>query len=155
DVVEQTFEAWHVEPEAFDLAICAQAFHWVAADLRFAKAAAALRPGGVLAIFGHVPRPGSGSLRQALDAAYACHAPALTMEAPRLHWYEDEAHRTGDFAESGLFGPVTTRSYAWSQAYTADEYTALVRTYSEHRLLPAAQLDALTAGIHQAIAAHG
>jgi SAM-dependent methyltransferase len=155
DIVEQPFEAWRLEPESFDLVISAQAFHWVAPDVRFVKTGAALRPGGALAVFGHVPFPGSGTLRRAIDAAYTHHAPTLAGEPARINWYEDEPKRTAEFAESNLFGPVTTHRYAWSRVYSADDYTALVRTYSEHRLLAPEQLDALAAAIHSAITAHG
>jgi SAM-dependent methyltransferase len=155
EVVEQSFEAWRLEPESFDLVISAQAFHWVAADVRFVKTAAALRAGGSLAVFGHVPTPGSGGLRTAIDAAYATYAPTLAVEPARLNWYEDVSKRTAEFAASNLFGPVTTHRYAWSRAYGATDYRDLVRTYSEHRLLPPEQLEALVAAIHSAINAHG
>jgi SAM-dependent methyltransferase len=155
EVVEQSFEEWRLENEAFDLVISAQAFHWVAPDVRCVKAADALRPGGALAIFGHVPVPGSGALRSAIDAAYRRHAPSLVAEPGRVNWYEDESSRLAEFTASQRFGPVTTRRYRWSQDYSAADYVALVRTYSEHRLLPPAQLAALTAAIHDAIAAYG
>src|SRR5262249_53247861 len=103
----------------------------------------------------HVPVPGSGALRRAIDAAYRRHAPPLVAEPGRVHWYEDEQQRVAEFAASHLFGSVTTRRYPWSQVYNAADYVALVQTYSEHRLLPPAQLAALTTAIHDAIVEHG
>src|SRR5437870_5484537 len=46
-----TFEEWPVEERAFDLAIAATAFHWIDPAVRCRKTAAALRPGGALALF--------------------------------------------------------------------------------------------------------
>jgi SAM-dependent methyltransferase len=155
DIVEQPFEAWPLEPQSFDLVISGQAFHWVAPDVRFVKTAAALRADGALAVFGHVPLPGPAMLRRAIDAAYRRYAPTLAGAPTRSNWYEDAPQRTAEFAAANRFGPATTRRYAWSQAYSADDYAALVRTYSEHRLLAPEQLDALAAAIHSAIAAHG
>ncbi len=46
-------EAASLAPESLDLVIAAQAFHWFDAARFYASAASALRPGGVLAIFGY------------------------------------------------------------------------------------------------------
>ncbi|MBB5571856.1 MULTISPECIES: class I SAM-dependent methyltransferase [Rhizobium] len=48
---ETTFEAWPGKPETFKLVMAAQSFHWVAPDVRFAKTAEQLAPGGTLAVF--------------------------------------------------------------------------------------------------------
>lgn len=45
-----TFEDWPLPETAFDTVVCAAAFHWLAPDVRFTKAAAALRSGGHLVI---------------------------------------------------------------------------------------------------------
>ena len=45
-----SFEAWPLPREKFDAVVCASAFHWLDPNLRWAKAAAALRAGGCLTI---------------------------------------------------------------------------------------------------------
>ena len=42
-----------------------------------------------------------------------------------------------DFAASGRFGPAAVRRHTWDVAYTADEYVAVLDTYSGHRSMAA------------------
>ena len=49
-----TFEAWDPGGRRFDTVIAAQSWHWVDPASGAAKAATVLRPGGRLAVFGHV-----------------------------------------------------------------------------------------------------
>ena len=62
-----TFEDWVLEPAAFDLVISAQAWHWVAPDVGYVKAHAALAPRGTLALFWNRPQWDNSALRAALD----------------------------------------------------------------------------------------
>src|SRR5262245_13591337 len=45
-----SFEAWSLPAEWFDAVVCANAFHWLDPEVRFASCADALRPGGRLMI---------------------------------------------------------------------------------------------------------
>src|SRR5690348_10002778 len=61
-----TFEDWEPGERRFDAVVCAQAWHWIDPDAGAAKAARALRPGGVLAIFWNAGLPPAS-----LTAAFA------------------------------------------------------------------------------------
>jgi SAM-dependent methyltransferase len=149
EIVELTFEAWPLEKASVDLVVSAQAFHWVDPELRFAKAAAALRPGGALAVIGNVA--GAHSIREELDAAYEEHAPTLAHTSP-MSWYSPGGPFAQLFAaESARFGPVAHRVEPWTQSYTAPDYVELLETFSDHRLLPAAQRQALHAAIRAVV----
>jgi len=154
EVCESTFEDWSLERSAFDLIFSAQAFHWVSAEVRFAKAAEALTPAGSLAVFGNAVVPDSSPLGEAIDAVYARHAPALRGPSP-THWYRDEGPLRNLYADSGRFGPVAHRSHPWSRRYSASEYCDLLRTHSDHRLLSAAERGALFGALSAQIEAHG
>jgi SAM-dependent methyltransferase len=52
-----TFEAWEPAGRTFDAVVAAQSWHWVDPAVGAAKAASVLRPGGRLAVFGHVFEP--------------------------------------------------------------------------------------------------
>ncbi|MER6980061.1 class I SAM-dependent methyltransferase, partial [Streptomyces carpinensis] len=52
-----TFEAWQPAGRTFDAVVAAQSWHWVDPVAGAVKAARVLRPGGRLAIFGHVYEP--------------------------------------------------------------------------------------------------
>jgi SAM-dependent methyltransferase len=154
EVVSHAFESWPLEPGAFRLVISAQAFHWVAPEVRLAKSAAALDPRGALAVFGNVSLGRGSPLREALDQVYAVHAPSLAGPSP-TRWYAEDGPIPRLFAESGDFGPVRSRRYPWSQAFAAADYLDLLRTYSDHLLLLPEQRESLLGAVREAIEAHG
>jgi SAM-dependent methyltransferase len=55
-----SFESWQLPSRKFDAVVCANAFHWLDPDIRFAKSAEALRPGGFLTIL-HVHHVSGGT----------------------------------------------------------------------------------------------
>jgi len=149
-VIERSFEDWALDAGAFDLVMCAQAFHWLSAEIRFSKSRAALRPGGALAVFGSAALLDRSPARAALDAAYAAHAPDL-LGRPASTWYAKSGSLEGLFAASQCFEAPVVRHFAWSIDYPQADYLGLLRTYSDHRLLPddrrATLLDAIAAVI--------
>jgi SAM-dependent methyltransferase len=151
---EATFEAWPPRPAAFKLVVAAQSWHWIAPDIRFAKAAAALKPGGFLAVFGNVSMPLAAPLGHALDRLYARYAPRLLEDAPG-DWYQPGGVAAKIFAETDRFGPATHRRYPWTRQHDASSFIDLLRTRSDCQILEPAQRDALTVAVAAAIDAHG
>lgn len=154
EVLQSTFEEWPVERGAFSLVVSAQAFHWVAPEVRFAKAAVALDACGALAVVGNAPVLQRSPLREAIDAVYAVHAPTLVGPSP-ARWYAEEGPVSDLFAASGCFGLITSRHYPRSQTYSPSEYCDLLRTHSDHRLGPHGQLELLLRALLEAILVHG
>jgi SAM-dependent methyltransferase len=111
EIAVSTFEDYALPREPFDLVISAQAFHWLEPGLRFNKSADALRPGGVLAVFGNKPRHTRDAVYREIDIAYAECAPSMQQSAP-----ENDACVAGDypiareFAEAAQPGLVESRS---------------------------------------------
>lgn len=151
EVVTDSFEHWSLQPASFTLVMSAQAFHWVSPDIRFQKAAAALRPGGHLAIFGATPLREATALRRALDSAYTAYAPAMASAPTSSRWYCANSPTVSLFAASGVFGHVAKLGYHWSQKYKTAEYLNLLRTQSDHRLLPETERETLLAEIGKII----
>jgi trans-aconitate methyltransferase len=152
--VKSTFEAWSPEPATFKMVVAAQAFHWVAPEVRFSKAASVLTQGGALVVFGNVPRPLEPLLRDKFGELYDRFAPSL-KGAPPEAWYLP----SGPFAElldkSKFFASPIHKCYPWSRIHTASSYTDLLRTLSGYRMLEAAQREALLDEIAGAIVRHG
>ena len=73
-----TFEAWEPAGRTFDAVVAGTAWHWVDPVAGAAKAAQVLRPGGVLAPFGHVYQL-PPAVAEALAAAYRRVAPDSPM----------------------------------------------------------------------------
>ena len=153
-VENTTFEAWPIA-RPFDVVMFAQAVHWIAPAVRYAKPAAVLAPGGTLAVIRNETLPFEGGLRDELDAAYArwpagqCEPPVdNVVEASRL------AH-VGEIDASGLYGAVDVRVYPWTATYTAARYLDLLDTYSDHAILAAEHRASLHDAIAQAIERRG
>ncbi len=146
-VVASRFEDAHVDRRAFDLVVSATAFHWVDPSRRYALAADALRPGGSLALLrnDHVAAPSSAPFYRGVRALYARHAPELgaygAPSADELRGFADEVEASGRFRVHG------ERRFEWEERYSAASIVGLLRTYSDHRALPARRRARLHAAI--------
>ena len=151
--VETTFESWPLKPGGFRLIIAAQSWHWVSPALRFAKAAEALSPGGSLAVFGHVPVGLPEAILTRFRDIYLRRA-GRWAPPPEAGYLPDGPFR-GWFDQSGLFGPVEHRTYAWTWRHTTSSYADFLRTRSDHQMMEAAKREALLAEIAGAIDEEG
>jgi ubiquinone/menaquinone biosynthesis C-methylase UbiE len=152
--VQSTFEDWPPQSARFKLVASAQAFHWIAPEVRFAKTASVLRPGGVLAVFGNVPVGLAPSLLADFREVYAAHGFPGDRPPPES-WYLPAGPVSQLFAESRLFEPVTHRSYAWTRPFTSQTYADFLRTRSDHQMMEPDTREKVVAAIAAVIVAHG
>lgn len=147
EVLLANFEAWPLPAQPFDAVLSATAFHWLDQATRVPKAAAALRPGGTLAIIttDHV-RGGDTSFFEEVQACYERWDPS-TPPGLRLQPSDEITAETAELDNSGLFEPSLVRRYTWTKTYTASEYRDLLLTYSGHRALDAERRESLLACI--------
>lgn len=142
----------------FDLVLSAQAWHWVQPEVRYRKAAEVLRPGGTLALFWNRTRWEEEPLRDELAALYRRLAPDLYARAPGfpgLTRSGEDLDRGAEIRETGLFQDELVRAYPWSATFTADSFTDLLLTQSDHRLLAEDQRTRLLEAIRDTIARSG
>jgi SAM-dependent methyltransferase len=147
------FEEFEPEPRAFRLVACAQAWHWIDPQMGFQKVYAALQPGGVLAVFGHVPTP-PAELLDRLEPIYAQIAPDLWGPPPES-WYLPQGPVKPMFEASGLFGPVTHVDYRWSQRASVETYVRQLGTRSSYNAIDPARRDRLLTAVRDALAPLG
>lgn len=157
-VVVSSFEDYR-PTEQFGLLVSATAFHWTNPATRWQLSAAALAPGGALALFWNNDRIADaararsalGVLRQLPDDAVQAMTPqsraawsAHCAHAARLvdkpePWEGGVGHSTWPPSELPTrpeFDDVTERVYRWSRVLTAADYLAYQLTQSSYRLLP-------------------
>jgi SAM-dependent methyltransferase len=151
DAEETTFEDWPAQPDTFRLVFAAQAWHWVQSVDRYEKAARVLAPGGTLALFWNLGREWDGELGAANDAAYKEHAPHLMGGG--AHWQLDK--HLDELAAVGAFDGIVKREITWEQRYSSAEWTTLLGTHSDHRMLPEEQRVRLHHAVGNAIDRHG
>jgi SAM-dependent methyltransferase len=133
DIHVSPFETWEGEPGAFGLVYAATAWHWVDPALRYEKAHRLLRPGGHLAFWSALHAFPAGfdpffiEIQEIYDAIGESHDGEWPPAPPDA--VPDE---TDEIEASGFFEDVQVRRYVWETRYTADEYIALLNTFSGH-----------------------
>ncbi len=134
-VLIEAFEDWRLPSEPFDCVIAATSFHWLDQRVRVTKAAEALRGDGSLAIIStHHVAGGSQDFFVKVQACYERWGPSTEpgLTLPQAHGILPEVD---EIERSGWFAPAVVLRYEVDLRYTADEYIALLNTYSGHRVL--------------------
>jgi SAM-dependent methyltransferase len=137
EIVNADFEEWQPGEAGYDAVVAFTAFHWLDPELRYANSAALLRPGGSLAVVAtqHVLTEDGDQFFAEVQEDYV----ALTDEqdeSPPPH-PDEVPDLTAEIDASGRFRSVAVRRYLWDTIYTADDYLAVLDTYSGHRALAA------------------
>lgn len=150
-----TFEAWDPAGRSFDAVVAGQSWHWVDPATGPSKAAEVLRPGGHLAVFGHVfePPPEVASafatvLAQVVpDSPFAGRQPGQPLDLYQAMFtkFAQAIRGTSAFSE-----PEQWR-YDCEQSYTRQEWLDLLPTTGGLTRLPADKLAEVLAGVGTAI----
>jgi SAM-dependent methyltransferase len=145
-----SFESWEPAGRTYDLLTAGHSWHWVDPAAGLAKAAAILPPGGTVALFWnyHVLEK---SLLAAFDDAYRSHAPELTVVGRDPSGSEDP----DPFQGSNDFVSLGSRTYRWLRLLTAEEWTSMLATFSDHAALGESRLNDLQRALREAIAQSG
>ena len=152
-IVNAPFESWVPTAERFDAVVAFTAFHWLDPEVRFSKPAELLRPRGSLAVVStqHVLPADGDPFWSAVQEDYDAVDPRDDNTPPPLP--DDVRDLSSEIDASGYFDAAAQRRYVWDVTYTADEYVALLDTYSGHRRLSPEQRDELYSRIRRRIEA--
>jgi SAM-dependent methyltransferase len=154
-VYTTSFEDWDPAGQTFDAVFCCNAFHWLDHDVRFARPATLLRPGGHLIVLA-TPwvRPDGGD-RFWWDNQDDW---AAVGEA-RLGLADSDPDRitdiSGPLAASGIFAEPVRRRYRFDLDFTAEDYLANLATQSGFKRLSPAMQQELAARLRRRIEARG
>ncbi len=132
------------------MVVSAQAWHWVDLEIRYRKAHLVLAPQASLALIWNRPFAPDGEqplLRAKVAAAYRELAPDLNPALPG----ERAQDRLPEIEASGLFRSLEHERRTWGVTYSAEGWLGLLRTQSDHRLLPPGQLEALLRRLRAAL----
>ena len=153
------FEDWNPAGRSFDTVIAAQAWHWVDLVAGAAKAAAALRPGGRLAVFWNAFNP-PVELREAFGAVYQRALPDSPLAGfwsrPAVDTYRAGGGRAADgMRQAGGFGEPEEWLADWARPYTRDEWLDLVPTLGGWGQFPGPVQAEILAGLGASVDAAG
>lgn len=154
-VVTAPFEMWRPAKDTlFDLLYAATAWKWLDPQVKYGRAAALLPPGGHLAVWDaqHAFPPDFDPFFTEIQRVYD-----EMGEGDGAPWPppppEDQPDPTAaEFETSGWFTVVGTRRYVWAREYTAEEYIALLDTFSGHIAMPPAKRDHLYEEVRRLLA---
>jgi uncharacterized membrane protein len=153
EIAQSDFETWS-PPQRYAGLVCFQAWHWVAADVRYVKAHDALAAGAMLAAVWALPDWERCPQRDQLRDAYRTSGVAFPADFP-MHPDSEPTRLAGhweaEIAGSGLFAAPEVRLLRWQQDYTSTRYVELLQTHQDHILLGDADRTRLLERIEQTI----
>ena len=137
-------EDWDPAGRPFGAVTAAQAWHWVDPLAGAAKAACALVPGGLLAVFWNSFMP-PAEVNAAIGAAYGRVLPRLGTAAPQLgggmpgpDGYRQLCDKAAEaIAVTGSFGPPGHWRFDWSRDYTTVQWLDAMQTFGGWGRIPA------------------
>lgn len=154
------FEEWDPAGREFDAVISGQSWHWVEPVTGAAKAAAALPPSGVLALFWN-----AGDPPPALASAFGEIYRMVETGLPFTPWADGQSAVSGytgflDVARDGMkvsgrFGEPESLNFPWQATITRDAWLEMVPTSGGHNRIPAPALEELLDRLGEAINRHG
>lgn len=153
-IVTDDFDTWIPPlPGVFDLVCAATSWHWLDPVARYQQAAAALRPGGWLAVWAtaHVVPVGGDPFFCQIQDVYD----EIGAAKPDGRPFPRPGELTGLNLErdsNGLFERVAARQFDWETRHDADSYIELLDTFSEHLEMQQWQRDRLFAEIRRRLA---
>jgi SAM-dependent methyltransferase len=151
-ITEQAFEDFRPARGA-DLVFAATAWHWIDPAVSYRLAWNCLKPGGHLATWSasHVVPPDGDPFFHELQEVYD----EIDEAMPAGTRFFAPGEEPGDRAEieaSGLFEVTLIRHFDWEIRYSADEYIALLSTFSSHIDMASWQRDRLFGEIRRRVA---
>jgi SAM-dependent methyltransferase len=154
-VRKMEFEKFECESGTVDLVYSATAFHWIPEEIGYAKAYDLLKSGGTIALFWNRPfvNRDDDPLHQAIQAVYDRFREAGNWPG-RERMLENDTERYRRVSETiGKYGfsDVTCSIFRKERRFNADDYVALLNTYSDHRALDPLAKEPFEAGIKDAI----
>ncbi len=130
-VITGKFEDTELEAEKYSLIYSASAFHWIPEEVGYNKVYSLLRSGGVFARFANHPFRDKGrpELSDEIQKLYAVY---MNSAAPPKEYGAEDAEKTAGIAYKYGFQDIKYKLFYRTRSYSADDYTALLGTYSDH-----------------------
>lgn len=132
------FEEWQPDSaRTYDAVISANAFHWIAPDIKYAKASEVLNSEGCLVLLWNLTPEPEYDVYQRLEEVYAVHAPSLVRYEGTAMQTEIIEKFSREVASSGYFKKPVVEQIMCNVTYNIDDYLNLLSTL--RRLEPASK----------------
>jgi SAM-dependent methyltransferase len=146
-----SFERWDARGRTFELAISAQAWHWVDPVAGAQKAAAALQEGGRIGVFWNFGEP-PPEVAELFAPIYARLAPGVEGYSVLLGKRDARVETAiAGFAACERFTPAELSTFRWSRIQATGDWLENLQTHSDHQALPPGQRERLLTAIGEAV----
>lgn len=135
-IITNKFENEAFLDNTYDLVYSASAFHWVPESIGYTKVFSMLKRGGAFARFANHPYRDKGNLplSEEMDRVYAKYYYKFYNKEPEVptEYSEEQAIRRAEIAEKYGFVDIKYAMFHRSRTFSANEYSTLLGTYSDH-----------------------
>jgi len=153
-ICNTSFEEWNLQAKQFNAVLSANAFHWMSPEIRYAKAAEALRDNGFLILLWTLRPEPKYEVYQAIEDVYQAYAPSWVryegaeVQAEILRGFGQ------DILDSGCFRELVAEQTACEVTYSIDNYLNLLSSMGMGRLEPQVK-ELLFAGLREKLEKFG
>lgn len=136
-IINDRFENAGFQDEGYDLVFSATAFHWIKEEVGYPKIYALLKKGGAFAQFANHPYRDKGNpvLSEEIDRLYGKYYYAYhkdRVQKPQEEFGESQAKQRAETAAKYGFEDIRYHLFYRTRRFSAEEYTMLLGTYSDH-----------------------
>jgi ubiquinone/menaquinone biosynthesis C-methylase UbiE len=126
-----SFQDFEYPSNSFDLIYSASAFHWIPEEIGYTKVFNMLKSGGIFARFANHPYKDKerNEIHAAFEKIYAKYMPNALISD---EYSEENAKNRANIACKYGFTDISYKLYHRTRTFTANEYTMLLGTYSDH-----------------------
>ena len=135
-IITNKFEDTNFLEDTYDLVYSASAFHWVPESIGYTKVFSMLKSGGAFARFANHPYRDKGNLplSEEMDRIYAEYYYKFYNKKQEIptEYSEEQAMQRAKIAEKYGFVDIKYALFHRKRTFSADEYSTLLGTYSDH-----------------------
>lgn len=151
EIANTTFEEWELEFKRFNAVLAATSFHWVSPEIRYSKAADALKDNGSLILLWNTQPQPRYEVYQVLDEVYQTQAPSLAGYEEKRTQEESLRRFAQAVIDSGLFKGLVSEQLTCEVTYSIDDYLALLSTLSPYIRLEPQKRNSLFEGLRETL----
>jgi SAM-dependent methyltransferase len=133
EVLTTSFESWEPRGASFDAVVAVSSLHWIDPQLRYAKPAALLKPGGAMVVAGCPWARPADAEPFWFDVQEDYRAVGYEGDPPPPPGQIGPAHFPASAA--AFFDEVASLRYPFHVVYRAEDYVAILATQSDTRAL--------------------
>ncbi len=150
NIINSDFIEADLSEKSFDLIYSATAFHWIPKDRGYAKIKSLLKSAGAVALFWNHPFVSNTSDETNLASMSVYKKYRPDDKTPAEFDLSDCRKQTSELEKFG-FKNIKSRIYKRTRKLTGEEYISLIKTYSDHNILPEKVQNAFERDMKQAI----